>query len=416
MDNVSTLTAPALDVARIRKDFPLLQQATVYGLPLVYFDNGATTQKPQVVLDTLEQYYTGYNSNVHRGVHHLSQKATDAYEEARKTAAAYINAQYSHEVIFTKGTTDSINLVASSFGRTFLQAGDVVLISAMEHHSNIVPWQMICEEKGAELKVIPINERGELLMDEFSRLLDERVKIIAVTYVSNTMGTINPVKDIITQAHARNIPVLLDAAQAIQHITIDVQELQPDFLAFSGHKIYGPTGIGVLYGKEAWLNKMPPYQGGGDMIKTVTFAKTIYNELPYKFEAGTPDVSGAIGLAAALNYLQQVGLEKIQQYEEQLMEYALQALQQVPGIRFIGQAAHRSGAISFLVDDIHPYDLGELLDKQGIAVRTGHHCTEPLMDLFKIPGTVRASLSFYNTFEEVDKLVAAVNRAAAMLR
>ncbi|HEY8917382.1 MAG TPA: cysteine desulfurase [Chitinophaga sp.] len=416
MDNVSTLTAPALDVARIRKDFPLLQQATVYGLPLVYFDNGATTQKPQVVLDTLEQYYTGYNSNVHRGVHHLSQKATDAYEEARKTAAAYINAQYSHEVIFTKGTTDSINLVASSFGRTFLQAGDVVLISAMEHHSNIVPWQMICEEKGAELKVIPINERGELLMDEFSRLLDERVKIIAVTYVSNTMGTINPVKDIITQAHARNIPVLLDAAQAIQHITIDVQALQPDFLAFSGHKIYGPTGIGVLYGKEAWLNKMPPYQGGGDMIKTVTFAKTIYNELPYKFEAGTPDVSGAIGLAAALNYLQQVGLEKIQQYEEQLMEYALQALQQVPGIRFIGQAAHRSGAISFLVDDIHPYDLGELLDKQGIAVRTGHHCTEPLMDLFKIPGTVRASLSFYNTFEEVDKLVAAVNRAAAMLR
>jgi len=416
MDNVSTLTAPALDVARIRKDFPLLQQASVYGLPLVYFDNGATTQKPQAVLDTLEQYYTGYNSNVHRGVHHLSQKATDAYEEARKTAAAYINAQYSHEVIFTKGTTDSINLVASSFGRTFLQAGDVVLISAMEHHSNIVPWQMICEEKGAELKVIPINERGELLMDEFSRLLDERVKIVAVTYVSNTMGTINPVKDIITQAHARNIPVLLDAAQAIQHITIDVQELQPDFLAFSGHKIYGPTGIGVLYGKEAWLNKMPPYQGGGDMIKTVTFAKTIYNELPYKFEAGTPDVSGAIGLAAALNYLQQVGLEKIQQYEEQLMEYALQALQQVPGIRFIGQAAHRSGAISFLVDDIHPYDLGELLDKQGIAVRTGHHCTEPLMDLFKIPGTVRASLSFYNTFEEVDKLVAAMNRAAAMLR
>ena len=416
MDNVSTLTAPALDVARIRKDFPLLQQASVYGLPLVYFDNGATTQKPQAVLDTLEQYYTGYNSNVHRGVHHLSQKATDAYEEARKTAAAYINAQYSHEVIFTKGTTDSINLVASSFGRTFLQAGDVVLISAMEHHSNIVPWQMICEEKGAELKVIPINERGELLMDEFSRLLDERVKIVAVTYVSNTMGTINPVKDIITQAHARNIPVLLDAAQAIQHITIDVQELQPDFLAFSGHKIYGPTGIGVLYGKEAWLNKMPPYQGGGDMIKTVTFAKTIYNELPYKFEAGTPDISGAIGLAAALNYLQQVGLEKIQQYEEQLMEYALQALQQVPGIRFIGQAAHRSGAISFLVDDIHPYDLGELLDKQGIAVRTGHHCTEPLMDLFKIPGTVRASLSFYNTFEEVDKLVAAMNRAAAMLR
>lgn len=388
----------------------------MYGLPLVYFDNGATTQKPQVVLDTLEQYYTGYNSNVHRGVHHLSQRATDAYEEARKTVAAYINAQYSHEVIFTKGTTDSINLVASSFGRTFLQPGDTVVISAMEHHSNIVPWQMICEEKGATLKVIPINEKGELLMNEFSKLLDERVKIVAVTYVSNTMGTVNPVKDIITQAHARNIPVLLDAAQAIQHMSIDVQALQPDFLAFSGHKIYGPTGIGVLYGKAAWLNKMPPYQGGGDMIKTVTFAKTIYNELPYKFEAGTPDVSGAIGLSAALNYLQQVGPDKIQQWEAQLQEYALQSLQAIPGLRLIGQAAHRSGAISFLVDDIHPYDLGELLDKQGIAVRTGHHCTEPLMDLFKIPGTVRASLSFYNTFEEVDKLVAAVKRAVAMLR
>ncbi|HEU4555636.1 MAG TPA: cysteine desulfurase [Chitinophaga sp.] len=416
MDHASAIAAPALDVARIRKDFPLLQQATVYGLPLVYFDNGATTQKPQVVLDTLEQYYTGYNSNVHRGVHHLSQRATDAYEEARKTVAAYINAQYSHEVIFTKGTTDSINLVASSFGRTFLQPGDTVVISAMEHHSNIVPWQMICEEKGATLKVIPINEKGELLMNEFSKLLDERVKIVAVTYVSNTMGTVNPVKDIITQAHARNIPVLLDAAQAIQHMSIDVQALQPDFLAFSGHKIYGPTGIGVLYGKAAWLNKMPPYQGGGDMIKTVTFAKTIYNELPYKFEAGTPDVSGAIGLGAALNYLQQVGLGKIQQWEAQLQEYALQSLQAIPGLRLIGQAAHRSGAISFLVDDIHPYDLGELLDKQGIAVRTGHHCTEPLMDLFKIPGTVRASLSFYNTFEEVDKLVAAVKRAVAMLR
>jgi cysteine desulfurase/selenocysteine lyase len=412
----SAIATPALDVARIRKDFPLLQQATVYGLPLVYFDNGATTQKPQVVLDTLEQYYTGYNSNVHRGVHHLSQRATDAYEEARKTVAAYINAQYSHEVIFTKGTTDSINLVAGSFGRTFLQPGDTVVISAMEHHSNIVPWQMICEEKGATLKVIPINERGELLMDEFSKLLDERVKIVAVTYVSNTMGTVNPVKDIITQAHARNIPVLLDAAQAIQHMSIDVQALQPDFLAFSGHKIYGPTGIGVLYGKAEWLNKMPPYQGGGDMIKTVTFAKTIYNELPYKFEAGTPDVSGAIGLGAALNYLQQVGLGKIQQWEAQLQEYALQSLQAIPGLRLIGQAAHRSGAISFLVDDIHPYDLGELLDKQGIAVRTGHHCTEPLMDLFKIPGTVRASLSFYNTFEEVDKLAAAVKRAVAMLR
>jgi cysteine desulfurase/selenocysteine lyase len=408
--------ATAFDVERVRKDFPLLQQASVYGLPLVYFDNAATTQKPQSVLDTLEDYYTRYNSNVHRGVHQLSQQATEGYEQARRTVAAYINAANSREIIFTKGTTDGINLVASSFGRKYLQAGDVVLISAMEHHSNIVPWQLICEEKGAALKVIPINERGELQMDAFEKLLDEKVKIVAVTYVSNTLGTINPVRDIIAQAHARNIPVLLDAAQAIQHTAVDVQELQPDFLAFSGHKIYGPTGIGVLYGKEEWLDKMPPYQGGGDMIKTVTFAKTIYNELPYKFEAGTPHMAGAIGLEAALNYVKQIGIDKIQQWEEQLQDYALQSLQQVEGIRFIGQAAHRAASISFLVDDIHPYDLGELLDKQGVAVRTGHHCTEPLMDLFKIPGTVRASLALYNTFEEIDKLVAAINKAAAMLR
>jgi cysteine desulfurase/selenocysteine lyase len=408
--------ATVFDVESVRKDFPLLQQASVYGIPLVYLDNAATTQKPQVVLDTLEQYYTGYNSNVHRGVHQLSQQATEAYEQARKTVAAFINAAHSREIIFTKGTTDSINLVASSFGRKYLHAGDVVLISAMEHHSNIVPWQLICEEKGAELKVIPINERGELRMDAFSKLLDEKVKIVAVTYVSNTLGTVNPVREIIAQAQARNIPVLLDAAQGIQHIPIDVQELQPDFLAFSGHKVYGPTGIGVLYGKEEWLDKMPPYQGGGDMIKTVTFAKTIYNELPYKFEAGTPHVAGAIGLEAALNYVKQTGIEKIQQWEEQLQEYALQSLQQVDGLRFIGQAAHRAASISFLVGDIHPYDLGELLDKQGVAVRTGHHCTEPLMDLFKIPGTVRASLSVYNTFEDIDKLVAAVKRGAAMLK
>lgn len=415
MQHVSEI-ATVFDVESIRKDFPLVQQASVYGIPLVYLDNAATTQKPQVVLDTLEQYYTGYNSNVHRGVHQLSQQATEAYEQARRTVAAFLNASHSREIIFTKGTTDGINLVASSFGRKYLQPGDAVLISAMEHHSNIVPWQMICEERGAELKVIPINERGELRMDAFSKLLDERVKIVAITYVSNTLGTVNPVRDIIAQAHARNIPVLLDAAQGVQHIGIDVQELQPDFLAFSSHKIYGPTGIGVLYGKEEWLDKMPPYQGGGDMIKTVTFAKTIYNELPYKFEAGTPHVAGAIGLDAAINYVKQIGIDKIHQWEEQLQEYALQSLQQVEGIRFIGQAAHRAASISFLVDDIHPYDLGELLDKQGIAVRTGHHCTEPLMDLFKIPGTVRASLSVYNTFEDIDKLVAAVNRGAAMLR
>ncbi|MBO9729904.1 MAG: cysteine desulfurase [Chitinophaga sp.] len=403
-----------MDIAQIRKDFPILQQQ-VHGKPLVYFDNGATTQKPQVVIAAEARYYEEYNSNVHRGVHHLSQVATNAYEKARITVAGYINAADPHEVIFTKGTTDSINLVANTLGRRFLKAGDSVIISAMEHHSNIVPWQIACEESGATLKVIPINERGELLMDAYEALLDDTVKIVAVTYVSNTMGTINPVQDIITLAHARNIPVLLDAAQAIQHITIDVQALDVDFLAFSGHKIYAPTGTGVLYGKKEWLNKLPPYQGGGDMIKTVTFEKTIYNELPYKFEAGTPNIAGAIALGTAIEYLQQVGIEKIQQREEELMTYAMQELRKIDGIRFIGDAAHRSGAISFLVHNIHPFDMGELLDQQGIAVRTGHHCTEPLMDLFKIPGTVRASLSFYNTREEIDKLVAGIKRAAAML-
>ncbi|WP_160710711.1 aminotransferase class V-fold PLP-dependent enzyme [Chitinophaga solisilvae] len=414
MEHIANIVTADLDVARIRKDFPILQQQ-VHGKPLVYLDNGATTQKPQVVIDTESRYYEEYNSNVHRGVHRLSQVATDAYEKARHIVAGYINAAHSHEVIFTKGTTDAINLVANTFSRRFLKAGDSVIISAMEHHSNIVPWQIACEESGATLKVIPINEKGELRMDTFEAMLDDTVKIVAVTYVSNTMGTINPVQDIITLAHARNIPVLLDAAQAVQHISIDVQALKPDFLAFSGHKIYGPTGTGVLYGTTEWLNKLPPYQGGGDMIKTVTFAKTIYNELPYKFEAGTPHIAGAIGLGAAIQYLQQTGIEKIQQWEEQLLAYALEQLRGIDGIRFIGDAAHRSGAISFLVHNIHPFDMGELLDQQGIAVRTGHHCTEPLMDLFQIPGTVRASLSFYNTTEEIDKLVAGIRRAASML-
>ncbi|MEV4887472.1 cysteine desulfurase [Chitinophaga ginsengisegetis] len=403
-----------MDVKQIRKDFPILQQQ-VHGKPLVYFDNGATTQKPQVVIDTEARYYEEYNSNVHRGVHHLSQVATNAYEKARITIAGYINAADPHEVIFTAGTTASINLVANTMSRRFLKPGDSVIISAMEHHSNIVPWQIACEETGAILKVIPINDRGELRMDAYEAMLDDSVKIVAVTYVSNTMGTINPVQDIITLAHARNIPVLLDAAQAIQHISIDVQALDVDFLAFSGHKIYGPTGTGVLYGKKEWLNKLPPYQGGGDMIKTVTFEKTTYNELPYKFEAGTPNIAGGIALGAAIQYLQQTGISKIQQWEEELMEYAMQELRQIDGIRFIGDAAERSGAISFLVHNIHPFDMGELLDQQGIAVRTGHHCTEPLMDIFKIPGTVRASLSFYNTKEEIDKLVAGIKRASAML-
>jgi cysteine desulfurase/selenocysteine lyase len=413
MEQIANIVA-GLDVEKVRKDFPILG-TQVHGKPLVYFDNGATTQKPQVVIDAEARYYENYNSNVHRGVHHLSQVATNAYEQARQTVASFINAAHSHEIIFTKGTTDGINLVANAMSRRFLKAGDTVIISAMEHHSNIVPWQIACEDNGATLKVIPINEKGELQMEAFKAMLDDTVKIVAVTYVSNTMGTVNPVEEIIELAHAKNIPVLIDAAQAIQHISIDVQALKPDFLAFSGHKIYGPTGTGVLYGTTEWLNKLPPYQGGGDMIKTVTFAKTTYNELPYKFEAGTPNIAGAIALAAGIEYLQGLGLEKVQQYEEELMTYALQELRKIDGLRLIGDAAHRSGAISFLVHNIHPFDMGELLDQQGIAVRTGHHCTEPLMDLFRIPGTVRASLSFYNTKEEVDKLVAGVKRAASML-
>ena len=403
-----------LAIENSRKDFPLLN-TQVYGKDLVYFDNAATTQKPVQVLAALDKYYTEYNSNVHRGVHLLSQQATAAYEDARKKIAAFINAAHSDEVIFTKGTTDSINLVASSFGRKFLNAGDSILISAMEHHSNIVPWQMICEERGATLKVIPMDSNGVMRIELLPELLDDKVKLVAFTYVSNSLGTINPVREILRQAHEKNIPVLIDAAQAIQHIPLDVQELDVDFIAFSGHKIYGPTGIGVLYGKEKWLNAMPPYQGGGDMIKTVTFEKTTYNDLPYKFEAGTPDISGAVGLGAAIDYVSSIGLTAIAEFEHELLTYALGKLSEVEGIRFIGQAAERASVISFLLEGIHPYDLGELLDKQGIAIRTGHHCTEPVMDFFGIPGTCRASFSFYNTKEEVDLLVAGIKRAAAIL-
>ncbi|WP_158800060.1 aminotransferase class V-fold PLP-dependent enzyme [Pedobacter sp. L105] len=403
-----------LVIEEIRKDFPILD-TKVYGKNLVYFDNAATTQKPVQVLNVLENYYTSYNSNVHRGVHLLSQQATAAYEGARKKVAAFINAESSDEIIFTKGTTDGINLVASSFGRKFLNEGDSILISALEHHSNIVPWQMICEERGATLKVIPMDQDGVLQMDLLPGLLDEGVKLVSVTYVSNSLGTINPVKEIIKQAHAKNIPVLIDAAQAIQHMPVDVQELDVDFISFSGHKLYGPTGIGVLYGKAKWLNMIPPYQGGGDMIKTVTFEKTIYNELPYKFEAGTPDISGAIGLGAAIDYVNQIGLTAIADAEQELLTYGLEQLAKIEGIRFIGNAPDRASVISFLLEDIHPYDLGELLDKQGIAIRTGHHCTEPIMDFFGIPGTCRASFAFYNTKEEVDLLVAGIKRAAAIL-
>lgn len=412
--NSELVTTGLLDVEKIRQDFPLLK-TKVYGKPLIYLDNAATTQKPASVLTALDEYYTRYNSNVHRGVHYLSQQATEAYEVARRKIATFINARHEHEVIFTKGTTNSINLVASSFGRKFLKPGDEILISAMEHHSNIVPWQLICEEKGALLKVIPMDEKGELRMDLFDGLLTDRVKMVAFTYVSNSLGTVNPVQEIIQKAHAANIPVLIDCAQAIQHIPINVQNLDADFIAFSGHKIYGPTGIGILYGKEKWLNEMPPYEGGGDMIKNVTFEKTTFNDLPFKFEAGTPDIAGSIALGYAIDYVQKTGMSIIKQTEEVLISYAYEQLSVIPSLKFIGDASQRSGAISFLVGNIHPFDMGELLDKQSIAVRTGHHCTQPVMDFFTIPGTVRASFAFYNTHAEVDQLVKGIETAKRML-
>ncbi len=414
MENELIYAADKLNINQIRKDFPILDQK-VYGKKLVYFDNGATTQKPVQVLNALDKYYREYNSNVHRGVHFLSQKATDAHEHARKNVAKYINAKFDHEIIFTRGTTESINLVASCFGKKFLHAGDSILISAMEHHSNIVPWQMICEEKGATLKVIPMDENGMLIMEELPALLDKTVKLVACNYISNSLGTINPIEEIIAQAHEKDIPVLIDAAQAVQHIPVDVQALDADFLVFSGHKLYGPTGIGVLYGKEEWLNKLPPYQGGGEMIKSVTFEKTIYNELPFKFEAGTPDISGTIGLSAAIDYINQIGLENIHAVENELLEYALEKLTAIDGLTLVGNSPNRAAVIAFSIKNLHPFDVGELLDKQGIAVRTGHHCTQPIMDFFCIPGTVRVSLAFYNTFEEVDILVAGLKKAIEML-
>ncbi len=402
------------DIHSIRNDFPILK-SVVNGKPLVYLDNGASTQKPQLVIDAINHYYSSQNSNVHRGVHYLSQIATDAYEVTRRKLKSFINSKEEYEIILTKGTTDSINLVATTFGNTFINEGDEVLISAMEHHSNIVPWQMLCESRKANLKVIPINDAGELDMNAYSNLLNERVKIVSVTYVSNTLGTINPVKEIIRLAHAQDIPVLLDAAQAIQHISIDVQALDVDFLAFSGHKMYGPTGVGVLYGKEKWLNAIPPYQGGGDMIKDVSFEKTTYNDLPFKFEAGTPNIEAGVALAFAIDYINSIGLDKIAQYEHELLEYATDELLAIDGLRIIGTAKEKSSVISFVVGTIHPYDIGVILDKLGIAVRTGHHCTQPLMALYGIPGTVRASIGLYNTKEEIDILVKGVRKAVSML-
>jgi cysteine desulfurase/selenocysteine lyase len=390
-------------------------KTTVNGKPLVYLDNGATTQKPLAVINAITDYYTLKNSNVHRGVHHLSQVATDAYEITRKKVKHYINAAHEHEIIMTSGTTHGINLVSSCYGKQFVKAGDEIIISAMEHHSNIVPWQMLCEERNATLKVIPVSDEGELDMSAYQSLLNDRVKMVAVTYVSNTLGTINPVKEIIKLAHEYGIPVLVDGAQAIQHIAVDVQALDVDFFVFSGHKMYGPTGVGVLYGKEKWLETMPPYQGGGDMIKEVKFEKTTYNELPFKFEAGTPNIEAGICLANAIDYINEVGLNNISLYETELLKYATQVLSDVEGIRIIGTSKEKSSVISFLLDGAHPYDVGVILDKLGIAVRTGHHCTQPLMERFAIPGTVRASIAMYNTKEEIDTLALAIKKAASML-
>jgi cysteine desulfurase/selenocysteine lyase len=401
------------DVQAVRKDFPILN-TTVYGKPLVYLDNAATTQKPLVVTQKITDGYLLHNANVHRGVHFLSQDATEAHENARRCVQKFINAASTEEVIFTRGTTESINLVASSFGDAFLSEGDEVIVTEMEHHSNIVPWQLLRARKNIVLKVAKINDCGELDLEYLATLLTPRTKLVSVAQVSNVLGTINPVDKIIAMAHERNIPVLVDAAQSIPHIAVDVQALDADFLVFSGHKIYGPTGIGVLYGKKKYLEAMPPYQGGGEMIATVSFEKTTFNDLPYKFEAGTPDFIGSVALAEALDYISAIGLDTVADYEHQLLTYATEKLQAIPGMHIYGQAAQKSSVISFLVEGIHHYDMGLLLDKQGIAVRTGHHCAEPLMHRLGIEGTVRASFSFYNTFDEIDALVNGIERVVKM--
>lgn len=403
----------SFNIEQLRREFPILNQ-TVNDKPLVYLDNAATTQKPKAVVERLMDYYYKENSNIHRGAHYLSQQATEAYEEARETVRLYLNAAFTHEIIFTRGTTESINLVASSFSRKFVKPGDEILISAMEHHSNIVPWQMACEQQGATLKVIPMNEKGELRMDEFEKLLGEKTRIVAVAHVSNSLGTINPIEEIIAKAHAKGIPVLIDGAQAVPHMKVDVQTLDCDFYCFSGHKVYGPMGVGVLYGKEEWLEQMPPYQGGGEMIKEVRFTGTTYNELPFKFEAGTPNVGDVLGLEAALRFVSYLRHDEIGAYENQLMAYATEQLQTLPNIRFIGTAEKKTSVISFLFNDIHPYDTGIILDKLGIAVRTGHHCAQPVMDFFEIPGTVRVSLAVYNSRQEIDALVEGLKKVRQM--
>ena len=409
VETVTTVSKKFYDVNRIREDFPILRKK-VHNKNLVYLDNAATTQKPTYVIDRVNKYYTTMNANIHRGVHALSQEATEAFEGARIQIKQFINALGKNEIVFTRGTTESINLVASSYGRTNIKEGDEIIISQMEHHSNIVPWQLLCKEKNAKLRIIPINDDGELIYEEFEKLVNEKTKFISIVYVSNSLGTINPVKKIINYAHQFKIPVLVDAAQALNHIHVDVQDLDCDFLAFSGHKIYGPTGIGALYGKVELLDAMPPYQGGGDMISKVTFEETTYNELPHKFEAGTPNIAGAIGLGAAIEYISKIGIDNIKVHEKSLLEYSTKQIEEVPGLRIIGKAKEKTSVLSFVLENIHPHDIGTFLDFEGVAIRTGHHCTQPVMQRFCIPATSRASFAMYNTKEEVDVLVSGLKK------
>jgi cysteine desulfurase/selenocysteine lyase len=409
MSTLGNQIAAAFDVEKIREDFPVLKQ-NIHGMPLVYLDSAATAQKPFAVIDAIRRFHEVDCANIHRGVHELSQRSTAAYEETRSKARRFINSKTKNELIFVRGTTEGINLVSSSWGRSNVKAGDEIIISAMEHHSNIVPWQMLCEEKGAALRVIPMNDRGELLMEEYEKLLNPRTRMVAVTHVSNALGTINPVRQMIEMAHKAGALTLIDGAQAVPHMKVDVQALDADFYTFSGHKIFGPTGIGVLYGKARLLNAMPPYQGGGDMIRTVTFEKTTYNDVPYKFEAGTPNIAGGIGMGAAFDYMAQIGIDQIAAYEHELLTYGTEALSEISGLRMIGTAREKAAVLSFVIEGIHPHDIGTVLDKQGIAVRTGHHCAQPVMDWFGVPATTRASLAFYNTAAEIDTLVAGIQK------
>ena len=413
MQTVRRDRSTRFDVDEVRRDFPILREK-VYGKPLVYLDNAATSQKPQLVIETLQKYYSLENANIHRGIHFLSERATQAFEDARAKVGGFLNAAESREIIFVRGTTEGINLVAQSYGRKFIGEGEEIILSVMEHHSNIVPWQILCEQVGARLRIIPMNDDGELLIDEYDRLLCDKTKLVAVTHLSNALGTINPIKQIIQIAHRHGVPVLVDGAQAVPHLKVDVRDLDCDFYAFSGHKLYGPTGVGVLYGRASLLEAMPPYQGGGDMISSVTFEKTLYNVLPYKFEAGTPNIAGVIGLGAAIDYLSQVGLELVTAYERELLDYATEAISTIAGVQIIGTAKEKAGVLSFVLDGVHAHDIGTILDREGIAIRAGHHCAMPVMQRFGVPATARASLAFYNTREEVDALVGAIHNVKRM--